>query len=311
MFYDLNIPWSANDSNLTRTLTFLHELGYTTIALNHTLTGKLPSDLICPIPTTLPNLPSNLTLLRRCTLTLTDSHSNARLAQLAQNYDLLAVRPIDEKTLQQACTALESVDLISLDLTVRLPFWFKHKLLHEAVKAGKRFEISYASALHGDANARRNLISNAAQLIRASRGRGVVISSEATTAVAARGPWDVVNLAAVWGLGQERGFEAVSGECRSLVVGARLKRNSYRGVVDVIYGGEKAEVKKKEKEKDADAVNGKAKKRKAEVLDANNAPVVSKRQMKRQQHAAREAAKLENASGGAENGEKTETIPKA
>lgn len=300
MFYDLNIPWSSNQqSTLPRSLAFLHELGYSVVALNHTITGKLPADLKSPIPDPLPfkdgDIPSQLRILRRCTLVLTDSHSNARIAELSRNYDILAVRPLDERTLQLACSSLDC-DIISLDLTQRLPYWFKFKMLKEAVKSGKRFEICYAQGVMGDANARRNLISNATQLIRASRGRGVIFSSEARTAVACRAPWDVVNLAALWGLSQERGHEAVSRECRGVVVSAALKRTSYRGVVDVVYGGEKPvvlqESKKGEeglKAKGKDGSN--AQKRKADVIESATGSAEkppSKRQMKRDQKAMRQ-----------------------
>lgn len=47
MFYDLNVPWTANDTGLPRTLNFLHELGYSVVALNYILTGKLPNELVC------------------------------------------------------------------------------------------------------------------------------------------------------------------------------------------------------------------------------------------------------------------------
>lgn len=91
----------------------------------------------------------------------------------------------------------------------------------------------------GDANARRNVISNATQLIRASRGRGLIMCSESKAgAVGLRGPWDAINLAAVWGLGQEKGYEGMSKETRGVVVRAKLKRTGYRGAVDVVYGGE-------------------------------------------------------------------------
>lgn len=46
MFYDLNVPWSANDTKLPRTLAFLQELGYNVVALNHTISGKLPANLV-------------------------------------------------------------------------------------------------------------------------------------------------------------------------------------------------------------------------------------------------------------------------
>jgi ribonuclease P/MRP protein subunit RPP1 len=47
MFYDLNVAWSASDSQLPRTLAFLDELGYNVVALNHTISGKLPTTLVC------------------------------------------------------------------------------------------------------------------------------------------------------------------------------------------------------------------------------------------------------------------------
>lgn len=46
MFYDLNVPWTATDTGLPRTLNFLHELGYNVVALNHSMTGKLPNELV-------------------------------------------------------------------------------------------------------------------------------------------------------------------------------------------------------------------------------------------------------------------------
>lgn len=293
MFYDLNIPWSANDTQLPRTLAFLHELGYNIVALNHFITGKLPTNLSCAIPDPLPHkdIPSGLTVLRRCTLVLTDSHQNARLAELSRNYNILAVRPIDERTLQLACSSLDC-DIISLDLTQRFPFWFKFKMLSEAVKSGKRIEISYASGVMGDSGMRRNLISNATQLIRASRGRGLIITSEAKSAVACRGPWDAINLAAIWGLGQERGYEAMSTECRSVVVTARFKRTSYRGVIDLVYGGEKPAAPDGDApEKAKGQQQAKGKKRKADAVESGETsaqntsdrkPPMSKRQMKKQ-----------------------------
>lgn len=161
--------------------------------------------------------------------------------------------------------------------------------------------------LASDSGARRNLISNATQLIRATRGRGLVISSEAKRAVGCRGPWDVVNLAAVWGLGPERGKEAVSKEARFVMVSAQLKRSSYRGVVDVIYGGKKPEASKEDDKSKNDASN----KRKAGVGDGDTskAAPLSKRELKRREKRARmEASALTccdtsaSASGAAASG---------
>ncbi|KAI5205641.1 ribonuclease P protein subunit p30 [Aureobasidium subglaciale] len=301
MFYDLNVDWnpSIKDAELSRTLAFLSELGYNVIALNHTISGRLPSDLSCAIPDPLPfKTPASLTILRRCTLVLSESATNNRLGALANNYDILALRPVDEKTFQHACGTADC-DLISLDLTKRLGYHFKFKTVSEAVKRGVRLEIAYSQPLMADPAAKRNLISNATGLIRATRGgRGIIISSEATKAVGCRAPWDVVNLAAIWGLAQDRGYEAVSKEARSVVVSAKLKRTSFRGVVDVVYGGEKPVAKdqsenqgQKDKTKVAILKENSAKKRKSEEVedtttDSSEKPI-SKREQKRRAQKAR------------------------
>lgn len=273
-------------------------MGYNTIALDVAMIGKLPADISNKIPTPLPfAIPKSLHILRRCTLHLSDLSQNHRLQTLNSSYDVLAIRPDNEKSLQQACQALEC-DLISLDLSTRFPFYFKHKTMANALQRGVKFEICYGlGILNSDGGAsRRNLISNATQLIRATRGRGIVISSEAKRALACRGPADVVNLAVLWGLGQEKGMEAVGKEARSVVVQADMKRGSFRGVIDVVYGGKKPErqpeqLAKRKQEKG---------KRKADVLEVDEAAGVhttpkpiSKREQKRQAKKAR----LENVKG--------------
>jgi ribonuclease P/MRP protein subunit RPP1 len=139
-------------------------------------------------------------------------------------------------------------DLISLDLSQRYHFHFQFKMFSFAVQRGVAIELCYGPGILGTPEQRRNLIQNVANLVRVTRGRGLVISSEARDVLACRGPADVVNLGVVWGLGQERGTEAVTTAARKVVVNAAFKRSSYRGVVDVVYGGEKPEKKPAQKE---------------------------------------------------------------
>lgn len=172
-------------------------------------------------------------------LTLADPAQNQRLAALSQAYDIVALRPTNEKLLLNACTNLEC-DVISVDLSVRLPYHFKFKMLSAAIARGVRIEICYGPGVTGSGlDARRNLIGNATSLIRATRGRGIIVSSEARRALGLRAPWDVINLACVWGLSQERGKEAICEEARKVTALAKLKRTSWRGIVDVVHGGEK------------------------------------------------------------------------
>jgi ribonuclease P/MRP protein subunit RPP1 len=213
-------------------------VGYTTVALSQSVTGKLPPNLTPPaLPS---NPPKSLQLLTRLNLTLSDPAQNQRLNSLTQVYDIIALRPTNEKALLNACTNLEC-DVISLDLSVRLPYHFKFKMLSAAISRGVRLEICYGPGVTGSGlDARRNLIGNAMSLIRATRGRGIIVSSEARQALGLRAPWDVINLTCVWGLSQERGKEAICEEARKVVALSKLKRTSWRGIVDIVHGGERA-----------------------------------------------------------------------
>lgn len=284
MLYDLNVPWSPsqNPLELQRTISFLSELGYSGLALNHTITGALPSQITNPIPKEPPfKIPSKTTLLRRCTLAIADPTQNHRLPALSAAYDILALRPTTEKAYLAACQTLSEHSLISLDLTARFPFPFKPKPLMTAVNRGVRIEICYAQATLEDAGARRNFISNTLGILRATKGRGLVLSSEARNVLGVRAPADVVNLMAVWGLGRERGEESLGINPKGVVTNEGLKRTSFRGVVDVVYGGEREE-QTKETPVNGSSV-GKKGKRKIEEKDTNGheTPTISKRQAKK------------------------------
>jgi ribonuclease P/MRP protein subunit RPP1 len=242
MLYDLNVPWSAtqNPLELQRTISFLSESGYDTLALNHIITGTLPPQIMNLIPHPPPfSIPSKTTLLRRCTLLISDPSLNHRLPALSSIYDILALRPTSEKAFLAACLNITDHSIISLDLTQRFPFHFKPKPLMTAVNRGIRFEICYAQATMEDAGARRNFISNCLGILRATKGRGLVVSSEAKSVLGVRAPADVINLMAVWGLGREKGMESLTVNPRGVVVNDRIKRTSFRGVIDVIDGGER------------------------------------------------------------------------
>lgn len=210
-------------------------MGYTTVALSQSVTTKCPPNL--PPPTLPTNGPKSLNLLTRLNLTVSEPSQNPRLASLAQSHSLLAIRPTNEKSLMQACNSLDC-DIISLDFSTRLPFHFKFKTLSAAISRGVRFEICYGPGVTGSGlDARRNLISNAVSLVRATRGRGIIISSEAKQALGVRAPWDIVNLACLWGMTQETAKDALCDEARKVVALAAMKRTSWRGTVDVVCGG--------------------------------------------------------------------------
>jgi ribonuclease P/MRP protein subunit RPP1 len=242
--------------------------------------------------------PPRLRILTRCNIYLTDAASNFRIPQLQQLYDLVAARPTDERTLQQACQSLD-VDIISLDLSRKFEKHFKFPMLGMAISRGIKIELCYSPGiLSSDPMAKRHLISNATQLIRVTRGRGLIFSSEAKSVLGIRAPSDVINLASVWGLGTEKGKDGLTKEPRSVVEHARLKRQSYKGVVDIVYGGEKPAPKAPAEGDEKAASKTKAsRKRPGDNLDgtpttqSDKEMPVSNRQQKKNKKAKVDAAK--------------------
>ncbi|KAF2035794.1 ribonuclease P/MRP 30 subunit [Setomelanomma holmii] len=239
-------------------------------------------------------------ILTRCNIYLTDAASNFRIPQLQQLYDLVAARPTDERTLQQACQSLD-VDIISLDLSRRFEKHFKFPMLGMAISRGIKIELCYSQGLlSSDPLAKRNLISNATQLIRATRGRGLIFSSEAKSVLGMRAPSDVINLASVWGLGTEKGKDGLTKEPRSLVEYARLKRQSYKGVVDIVYGGEKPKPAAKASQEGQEMATKTGKKRPGDslvgtpALQSDKEAPVSKTQQKKNKKAKMDAAAKES-----------------
>ncbi|KAM0335303.1 hypothetical protein ACHAQA_000348 [Verticillium albo-atrum] len=308
MLYDLNIPWSPSTTiqDLENTIALSATLGYNVIALNHTVTVPIPSTITNPLPKldAPPETPAassaaassrRPTILHRATLLYSDPSQNHRLPTLAAAYDLLAVRPTTERAFSAACLSLPDPCLISLDLTSRFDFHFRPKPCMAAVARGVRFEICYAQALQPPgapdaARARAMFIANLQGLARATRGRGLVLSSEAQSALQLRAPADVVNLMAVWGLGTERAAEALRGNPRGTVVNEGLKRTSYKSVINVVQTADRAaeDAEMRDADAGAEAQNaakkGKnAQKRKTDEAGtgAEQPQAISKRQAKK------------------------------
>ena len=305
-YHDLNFPYSSQTpaSVLAHDLSFASDLGYSVIALSVSINGKIPA-VLPTVPVSTISRPPNVDLLSRLTLTIGDTSQNHRLALLSSSFSLVALRPTNEKSFQLCCGSLDC-DIISLDFSQRLPFILKFKTVSSALQRGIRFEICYSSGLLGGTDARRNVISGATSLIRATRGRGIILSSEAKTALGLRAPQDVMNLVQVWGLGQERGKEAVCEEADRVVRLARLRRETYRGVIRIVENGGPSEPQKQSsKAADSDTSealdnpaqssdpNGVKRKASTTSLDAgNNATAtdnqpVSKREQKRRAKKAR------------------------
>ncbi|KAJ2875421.1 RNA-binding RNA processing protein rpp1 [Coemansia asiatica] len=269
MFYDLNIalPEAAGRPNASlssqdwtrvlQTVEKARELGYSVVALNQAISGKLTADHL-KIWKTMPEVPNiqlswsvhtgkrtltngltgvvkrgQIRVLRRVTAAISEAdhgHSVAGTAT-AGEYDVVAVRPLTEKILQAASGGSWSgIDLISLDMGARWGFFAKHKTVGQALAQGFSFEVAYQAAL-ADPATRQQWVSNTAAMVRVTRGRGLVWTSGALRAFDLRSPYDVANLGDAVQLNADLAKRAVGANARAVLVHAFTRTGTLRAVV--------------------------------------------------------------------------------
>ncbi|KAJ7508398.1 PHP domain-like protein [Mycena galericulata] len=237
-------------------LDLLVHLGYTVIALNQTVqTAVVPKAHVNILDALLAQLKPRpgVVLLKRLTIVLDhDSEKGFGLtpanAALFKPYDLIALVPTTQPAFSLACLTHSqpstlTAHIISLPLTLRLDFRMKHTLIRTALKNGAVFEINYVGALGGDNDAvlveagaaesgtfaKRNWWATAKEVVRVTKGKGLIVSGGVVTEADLRAPKDVSNLITLLGLPQEVSHSASTKIPKSLVLRAQT-RQTYRAV---------------------------------------------------------------------------------
>ena len=130
---------------------------------------------------------------------------------LVSSYDILSLLPTTQNSFSLACLTHTlpsplTTHIIALPLTApRLPFRLKHTLIRTALKNGAVFELSYGVALGAEADpsgglgeggtaAKRNWWANAREVVRVTKGKGVLVSGGIVNDADLRGARDVANL---------------------------------------------------------------------------------------------------------------------
>ena len=141
------------------------------------------------------------------------SQTNANASLLAP-YDLISLTPTTATTFSQACLnhsmpTTHTAHIIALPLThPRLPFNPKHTLVRTAIKNGAMFEINYAGALGVDSptentsaggadsgvSIKRHWWAAAREIMRVTKGKGVIASGGVVNPSDLRAPRDIANV---------------------------------------------------------------------------------------------------------------------
>ena len=280
MSYDLNIPWPCNNYNtsltpqqwtdLKNTIITNLELGITHQAINFTIdeSVKIPfntPDKINPIlikqlvDELTPKFPT-LHLFSRVTLIVNDSSKLQGVAKLQNHFDLFAIQPTNEKALQLTILNIEC-DLISFNLSTKLPFFLKFKAIGTGVAKGIKFEINYSQLVSGSLGytpsssdvgvnlIKKNCFNNVIQLIRSSRSRGLVVSSGAQNPLQLRNSSDILILLKTLGLNSSKSKSCILMNPEKALLNARLRIKSYKQVISIgdesLIGNESEDIQKK------------------------------------------------------------------
>ncbi|XP_074484669.1 ribonuclease P protein subunit p30 [Sebastes fasciatus] len=234
VFMDLNLNYSADKNRLKTLIETAAHLGFSTVAINYVFepTAKKKQDVPAPKPIgeLIDQLPvvqgrsRPIRVLNRLTVVMSDaSHFRLNAAEY-RCFDLIAVQPTTEKLFHAACMTYD-VDIISISVTEKLPFFFKRAPVNGAIERGVVFEVSYSAAIR-DATRRRYTIANAISLMDTCRGKNVILSSAAEQPMELRGPYDITNLGLLFGLSDGDSKEAVSSTCRSVLLHAETRRTA-------------------------------------------------------------------------------------
>jgi ribonuclease P/MRP protein subunit RPP1 len=249
MYWDLNVVYPKSQSLAKELVRTAIELGYDGIAFNNIITNKVTPKDLCSIQPVEVDAKSagQSSFLRlshkavgrgplytfsqktRLTLVLSDQsqiHPITQCVNVLKSYDFVAVVPTDEKMFRAACGTVDC-DVISLDLSSKLPFHLKLPPVRQALDRGIVFEVSFSPALR-DSEARRLLVHGVASLMRATRGKpdSVIFTSGAANALSLRTPSDSLNLAHMLGV---RGANDFS--CMTTNAVAVLSKGATRGTV--------------------------------------------------------------------------------
>jgi ribonuclease P/MRP protein subunit RPP1 len=245
--HNLNVPHHATSIAQVKSVVDLNRssasMQVVALSVTHTpgtmpLAQSAPMNLQCMNETIQQLSNSDMTILRRFTVVLNDTKQLHELTQLSPTmlqFDLVALRPTDEKTLRAACCDFDAVDVIALALTDRLAFSFKHSTISVAIHRGIYFEIDVAPLFRPELlDARRNTLSQAVALVRATHGRNIIITCSALSLTELRTASDIINLGRVLGLTQKQAHAAVTlGAARCVARGRFRCTTRSLGVVEL------------------------------------------------------------------------------
>ncbi|BGP19511.1 hypothetical protein JCM10213_006331 [Rhodosporidiobolus nylandii] len=268
--YDVVANWTQQDKDdMRQKVAMASLLGYSTLLLTLNIPATLdPSQLVFPTPlfpdldprTAKPGTEGLVMQLWRINVEKYGDEAvkgaggkgwygfaNSTAALFPAQTTLLSVSPTSLTSFSHVALSLSppsafSPTLITLDPSTspRLPFPLKRGLISSLSRAGVGFELILRGVTRQDepgeqpgeaGRRRRNWIAGAREVVRATEGKGVVVSSGAHRAGEMRGSEDLINLCSLIGLPPSAAKDTLTVNPQRSVLRGLSLRQTYRGVL--------------------------------------------------------------------------------
>ena len=127
-----------------------------------------------------------------------------------KNFDILAVKPKNDKILESCLMSELNCDIICIDLNEKFSFMSKKKLFQGALEKGIFFEIDYGKFVVNN-ESRCNFISNFILLNDILKGKNLIVSSGAENLFMQRNPEDILTiLETIFNVKKHIGFKMIT-----------------------------------------------------------------------------------------------------
>ncbi|KAK4052638.1 RNA-binding RNA processing protein rpp1 [Microbotryomycetes sp. JL221] len=266
--YDVVKHWTRQELTSVRNrIMMASKLGYSTVVLIVTITAYTnPSTIMFPTPL-IPELDPRTSTSSGDSLVLqmwrihvqayndeqiksasvkgVYGFSNSTASLFPTSTSLLSVSPTSTSAFSHVSLSLSppstfSPTLISLDPSGsnRLPFQFKRGFVNTCQRNGVMFELTYRGLVKQDDNttttmptSRRNWIAGARELVRATGGKGIVLSSGALDSCEQRGTQDLINLCHLIGLTPLQAKQSITLNPKQAIMRGLAMRQTLKGVI--------------------------------------------------------------------------------
>ena len=175
-------------------------------------------------------------IYNRLTIEISDQKEIYQLTKsnnYLKSFDILVVKPKNDKILENCLMTELNCDIINLDLYEKFSFIQKKKLFQTAADKGMFFEVEYGKFIT-DNESRSNFISNFILLNQVLKGKNLIISSGAENLFMQRSPEDVITiLETIFDMKKHNAFKMITENPIKAILKSK-QRKLYKTTVGII-----------------------------------------------------------------------------